>query len=264
MVFELSHRFALITGAGAANGIGAASARLLGQMGASVYLTSHGDRAVLRAAELRDEGIDAYGSSADLTLADHVLALREDVIRQFGQLDILVNNAGMTSVAHPADDSGEIGGIDDVSVSEFERAITRNLTTTYALTKELLAHIRQSSAGRIVMVTSVTGAIMAMRHQVPYNAAKAGMVGLCRALALDEAALGVTVNAVAPGWIATNSQTAHEYSQGIATPMGRSGTAQEIAAAIAWLSSREASYVTGQTIVVDGGNSLAEERLMGQ
>lgn len=260
MVFDLSQRIALVTGAGAVNGIGVASARLLAQMGASVFLTSHGERAVLRAAELHNEGIDAHGTSADLTDERQVLALRDQVLERFGRLDILVSNAGMTSVARPAEQFGEIGGIDDVTVDEFEATVSRNLTTMYAITKAVLPEIRRSRAGRIVMVTSVTGASMAMRHQVPYNAAKAGVIGLCRALALDEASRGVTVNAVAPGWIATDSQTAHEYNQGLATPMGRSGTSEEVAALIAWLCSSEASYITGQTIVIDGANSIAEER----
>jgi len=101
---------------------------------------------------------------------------------------------------------------------------------------------------------------MAMKNEVSYAAAKAGMTGLMKALALDEAAQGITVNAVAPGWIATESQTESEKAEGATTPIGRSGTPLEIAAAIAFLVSPNASYITGQTLVVDGGNSIAEER----
>ena len=260
MPFDLTNRSALITGAGAPGGIGMASARLLGHMGARLYLTGASPRVLDRAQELRDEGIDAEASSADLTDQLEVADLVERVMTRFGGLDILVNNAGMTSVARPADDTGEIGGLDAVSPLDFERAIQRNLTSAFSLTRALMPTLRTSSGGRVVMVTSVTGSLMAMRAQVPYAAAKAGLVGLTRALALDEAAAGVTVNAVAPGWIATESQTEHERRQGLASPMGRSGRAEEVAGAVAWLCSAEASYITGQTLVVDGANSIAEER----
>jgi 3-oxoacyl-[acyl-carrier protein] reductase len=102
---------------------------------------------------------------------------------------------------------------------------------------------------------------MAMRHQVAYATSKAAMVGMVRALALDEAAGGVTVNAIAPGWIATDSQGVEEARQGTITPMRRSAHPDEIASAVAWLASSGASYITGQSIVIDGGNSIMEERI---
>ena len=101
---------------------------------------------------------------------------------------------------------------------------------------------------------------MAMRGEVGYAAAKAGLVGLVRALAVDAAGSGVTVNAVAPGWIATDSQTVAERAEGRRTPMGRSGTPEEVAGLVAYLCTPSAAYVTGQCLVVDGGNSVAEER----
>jgi 3-oxoacyl-[acyl-carrier protein] reductase len=101
---------------------------------------------------------------------------------------------------------------------------------------------------------------MAIRNDVAYGATKAGMVGLTKSLAVDEAKFGVTANAVAPGWIQTASQSVSAGHEGGSTPMGRSATPEEVAAVVGFLASREASYITGQVIVVDGGNSISEQR----
>jgi 3-oxoacyl-[acyl-carrier protein] reductase len=136
----------------------------------------------------------------------------------------------------------------------------RNLNSAFFVTRAALPHLRASDRGRIIMMSSVTGPVMAIRSDVAYATTKAGMVGLTKALAVDEAAHGITVNAVAPGWIATDSQLESEVSHGAKTPMRRSARPDEVAAAVAWLATREASYITGQVLVVDGGNSIAEER----
>jgi 3-oxoacyl-[acyl-carrier protein] reductase len=259
-IFNLEGRTAVITGAGSPNGIGFASATMLAQMGAQVYLTGASERVLDRTKELCELGFDAVASIANLTDRLQLLHLVEAVAERFNTVDILINNAGMTSVIESSTAQQEGGSLETVTITGFEKSLSRNLTSAFALTQELLPFIKRSGSGRIVMVSSLTGSTMAMRNQVPYAVAKAGLIGLTKALALDEAQFGITVNAVAPGWIATSSATADESTQGNKTPMGRPGTAFEVASAIAWLCTTEASYITGQTLIVDGGNSIAEER----
>ena len=253
-------RVALITGAGSANGIGFHTAKTLAEDGYRVLLTGHSDRVHERARELTDQGHNAYSFSGDLT--DHTTRseLLSWVKEHTTTLHALVINHGMTSVDAPMEDTGESGAIDDTSTEMFEMSLRRNLTSSYGVIQVLIPLMRTSGSGRIVAVSSVTGGTMAMRHEVSYAASKAGLEGMVRALAVDEAEHGITVNAVAPGWIATDSQTEHEVSQGVKTPIGRSGAPEEVAAVIAFFCGEKASYITGQVIVVDGGNSIAEER----
>lgn len=256
--FDLTGRVALVTGAGSPDGIGLATARLLGELGAAVEICGTTDRVRERAAELQREGIRAHAMVGDL--ADPAVAadlVREAVARR-GRLDIVVNNAGMTSVAAPGD--AESGDAVALEVSAWSAALRRNLDTAYFVSRVSVGTMREQGWGRIVNVSSVTGPVMAMRGEAGYAAAKAGMVGLTRSMAVDFAATGVTVNSVAPGWITTGSQTKHEHEQGLRTPMGRSASPAEVASAIAWLCTPGASYITGQVIVVDGGNSISEER----
>jgi 3-oxoacyl-[acyl-carrier protein] reductase len=266
-------RRALITGAGSSNGIGFECARGLLARGYEVAITGLSDRVMERAAELNHSFAGASSEVAtsnsnkkilalagDLTDPDFVEELVKLIEREWGALDLLVNSAGMTSIAKSAESAGETGGIDHLTPQSWQSAIDRNLTSTFLLTQKTLPLLRTSRSGRIINITSVTGAVMAMHNEIAYASAKAALVGFTRALALDEAKNGITVNAIAPGWIATESQREDEAKQGLNVPLGRSGTAAEIASAIYWLASESASYITGQTIVIDGGNSIAEER----
>jgi 3-oxoacyl-[acyl-carrier protein] reductase len=255
--FDLSGRVAVVTGAGSPDGIGFATATLLAELGAAVMITATTSRIQERVRELRSAGFQAAGLAGDLTDAAVASGLVSAALDQWGRLDIVVNNAGMVSAAVPVYESGTA---DSMDLATWQAALARNLTTAFLVTKAALPAMTSRGWGRIIMVASLTGPVMAIRADVGYATAKAGMVGLTRAAAVDAARHGITVNAVAPGWIATGSQFPEEHGEGLATPIGRSGSPGEVAATVAWLAGPGASYITGQCLIVDGGNSIAEQR----
>jgi 3-oxoacyl-[acyl-carrier protein] reductase len=252
----LAGRVALVTGAGSAEGIGFACARALGGQGAAVLVTATTARAEERAAELRAEGVAAAAFVADLTDPAQAGALVAATVERFGGLDLLVNNAGMTSVGDPQQPQA----LRETTDAQWHAALDRNLSTAFHVTRAALAPMEAAGFGRIVNVASTSGPVSAYPGDAAYHAAKAGMVGLTRALAIEVAANGITVNAVAPGWIATPSSTEQELAAGRATPVGRPGTPDEIAAVVALMCAPGASYLTGQLVVVDGGNAIMEEK----
>jgi 3-oxoacyl-[acyl-carrier protein] reductase len=210
------------------------------------------DRVHARAAEFGESGVAGVG---DLTAEGSAEALVAAAVDRWGRVDVLVNNAGMTSVSSGWDADADVASL---SLADWDSAIARNMTTAFLMSRAAVPVMTAAGYGRIVSVGSTTGAVNAMPGQSTYTAAKAGLVGFSRALALEVIGSGVTVNVVAPGYVETGSQLEFESAAATAGPIGRSGTPAEIASCVAFFAHESASFVTGAVLVADGGHSLPE------
>lgn len=241
-MFDLTGRKALVTGA--SGGIGEAIARQLHAQGATVGL--HGTRVERLEALAADLGDRVLMFPADLSDRDAVSALGKKAEEQLEGVDILVNNAGIT----------KDGLFVRMSDDAWDQVLEVNLTAVFRLTRELAHPMMKRRNGRIINITSVVG-VAGNPGQANYCAAKAGMIGFSKSLAQEIAPRNVTVNCVAPGFIesAMTEKLNDKQKEAImsAIPMRRMGNGAEIASAVTWLASNEASYVTGQTIHVNGG-----------
>ena len=244
--YDLLGRVALVTGA--AQSIGAACARRLGACGARVAVTDIDEAGASSVAdEIRSSGGDAVGLALDVSDSAAVNATVAEVVERFGRLDIGVNNAGVTSEGSPTGDLAD---------AEWRRILGVNLDGVFFCTRAEVAAMRGNGGGSIVNMASILASV-AFQNHVAYTASKHGVVGLTRGTAVDHAADGIRVNAVAPGFIATplNNVLPPETIAAVeqAHPLGRMGTVDEVAEVVAWLASDAASFVTACVYTVDGG-----------
>lgn len=253
----VSGKVALVTGAGSAGGIGYATARLLREAGARVAITSTTQRIQERLAELGGDANNTFAMPADLTDVDQVNALIAGTQAALGPIDIVVSNAGMVQVGR--DEPSQ--PLHETSDEGWHYGIDINLTSAFLVTRAVLPGMMERKYGRVVHMSSVTGPVVGIHGSAVYGASKAGMLGMAKSLAIEAGPFNITVNCIGPGWIETESSGEDEIVAGRYTPAGRAGTPDEIGHVAVFLASEEASYLTGQLIVVDGGNTLQEHKV---
>jgi 3-oxoacyl-[acyl-carrier protein] reductase len=248
-MFRLTDKVALVTGA--SQGIGRDTALALAEAGAKVAVAARNEQKLAALAEeIAAKGAVAFAVKMDVADPEQVKAGFRVVLEKFGKLDILVNNAAIT----------RDGLALRMKQDDWDAVIRTNLTGAHFCTQQALATMMRARAGRIINIASVV-AQMGNAGQANYVAAKAGLIGLTKAIAMEIASRNVTVNAVAPGFIETpmTDVLPEKVKEELKTriPLGRLGTGRDVAAAIVFLASDEASYITGHVLDVNGGLYLA-------
>ena len=248
MTASLKGRSVLVTGG--SKGIGKGIARVFAEAGAKVAIMArHLDQAQAAANEI---GHGAFGIAGDVTLLESLHAAMASVIKQNGALDVLCVNAGIFPAAR----------LEEMSEAQWDEVIDTNLKGTFLTLKAAILHLKKSNQGRVIITSSITGPVTGYPGWTHYGASKSGQLGFMRTACLELAKYGITVNAVMPGNIMTEGLVgngeAYIKSMEASVPLKRLGTPEDIGYAALYFASKEAAYVTGQTIVVDGGQILPE------
>ena len=243
-MLDLRDKVAIVTGA--SRGIGREVALMLAARGASVVAAARGDHAAATAAAIAAAGGRGQPVSLDVTDTAAIEALVAGALERYGRIDILVNNAGIARDQL----------LMRMKRDDWDQVIATNLTAAFACAQAVIKPMIKQRGGRIISISSVVGQT-GNAGQSNYAASKAGLIGFSKALAREIASRGVTVNVVAPGLIETDMTRAiTEKAQGewaVQIPLGRLGTTADVAAAVCFLASDEASYITGQVLAVNGG-----------
>ena len=243
-MFELTGRIALVTGA--SRGIGRAIAHRLAGQGATVVAAARGDHATDAVADVVSKGGHAEAVSLDVTDAAAVERLPGEIVARHGRLDIVVSNAGIARDQL----------LMRMKRDDWDAVLATNLTATFLLAQAAMRPMLKQRGGRIIAVSSVVGQ-MGNAGQTNYAASKAGLIGFAKALAREVASRSITVNVVAPGMVDTDMTRAitekAQVDWASQIPLGRLGTSDDVAAAVCFLASDEASYITGHVLAVNGG-----------
>jgi len=243
---SFNEKIAIVTGA--ARGIGRAIAEALAKEGCKVVIADVAG-ALDAAAEMKSAGFEALGLEVDVTNAESVKSMVSTTLEHFGRLDILINNAGIT----------RDGLLMRMKEQDWDLVLSINLKGAFNCCKAACRALMKSPAGRIVNIASVVG-LIGNAGQANYSASKAGLIGLTKTLAKEFASRGVTVNAIAPGFIETamTNQMTEEAKARIfsSIPLGTMGRPADVAAAVQFLASDQAAYVTGHVLCVDGGMAM--------
>lgn len=247
-LFDLTGKVAIVTGG--SKGLGQAMSAGLASAGADVVLSSrHGDEAAAAAKQIsQDFGRRAVGVAADVTSPAAVQALVDRTITEFGKVDILINNAGINIR----------GPIDELTLEQFKECLDTNVNGPWLCTKAVIPHMKKAGYGRIINLASTLG-VVGLANRTPYTASKGAVVQMTRAMGLEFAPFGITVNAICPGPFLTpmnepiaDSEEAKKFIVG-AVALNRWGRLEEIQGAAIFLASDAASYMTGSLVTVDGG-----------